>query len=50
MTEPIVSSEARFALEHERKRLAVALARDDNHAALAVLIDRKPTIAAVLLR
>ena len=38
-----------FALEHEGKRAAVALAHDDDDAALAVLVDRKATVAAVFL-
>src|ERR1019366_4026881 len=40
---------SRFALEHERKRAAGALAHDDDNAALAVLVDRKATVAAVFL-
>ena len=38
-----------FALEHEGKRAAIALAHDDDDAALAVLVDRKATVAAVFL-
>jgi len=37
-----------FGFEHERQRAARALAHDDDHAALASLIDRKTTIATVL--
>ncbi len=38
-----------FALEDERKRAAPALAHDDDDAALAVLIDRETTVAAIFL-
>ncbi len=38
-----------FALEYEGKRAAPALAHDDDDAALAVLVDRKATVAAVFL-
>lgn len=39
----------RFALENERQRAAFALAHNDDDAALAILIDRKPAVAAVFL-
>ena len=38
-----------FRLEHGRDRVAVALANDDDDLALAVLILREATVAAVLL-
>ena len=44
-----VGSEAGLGLEHEGKRAAPALAHDDHDAALAVLVDRKATIAAIFL-
>lgn len=36
-----------FGLEHERQRATTALAHDDNHAALAGLVLRKATVAAI---
>ncbi len=38
-----------FTLEDERKRAAPALAHDDHDTALAVLVDREATVAAVFL-
>ena len=44
-----VGSEGGFGLEHEWKGATSALAHDDDDAALAVLVYRKATVAAVFL-